>query len=208
MGVHNRRAGGLVGRLGYSLAFVLVLALGAAGRVQAQGAQAHQGFWIGFGLGYGSADISCDGCGSGDRQGGTVMSLAMGGTLNQQLLLGGELNGWGKWGSAVDDGGLILGNTSFVAYYYPGATSGFFIKGGVGLASYVSIDSSGTTTSGNGFGGLVGVGYDIPLGAKTSLTPMADFRFGSIGTIKNDAASFPVGLDQNLIEVGLGLTWH
>ncbi|HMU60789.1 MAG TPA: hypothetical protein PKA66_03330 [Gemmatimonadales bacterium] len=190
------------------MALVLALAFGATGRAAAQGAQAHEGFWIGFGFGYGSAEVSCNGCGASDRQGGAAMFLAMGGTVSQKLLLGGELNGWGKWGSAVDDGGLILGNTSFVAYYYPGATSGLFIKGGIGLASYVSIDSSGTTTSGNGFGGVVGVGYDIPVGRTVSLTPVASFRFGSIGTISNDAASFPVGLDQNVVDVGLGITWH
>jgi hypothetical protein len=204
----SRRSGRPLGRLGHSMVLVLALALGAAGRAAAQGAQAREGFWIGFGFGYGSAEVSCDGCGASDRQGGAAMFLAMGGTVSEKLLLGGELNGWGKWGSAVDNGGLILGNTSFVAYYFPGATSGFFVKGGVGLASYVSIDSSGTTTSGNGFGGLVGVGYDIPVGRAVSLTPVASFRFGSIGTISNDEASFPVGLDQNVVDVGLGITWH
>jgi len=208
MRVRTRRFRRLLDRLSRSMALVLGLALGGVGRAQAQGAQAHQGFWAGFGFGYGSAVVSCDGCGASDRQGGATMFLAMGGTVNQKLLLGGELNGWGKWGSAVDDGGLILGNTSFVAYFYPGATSGLFVKGGVGMASYISIDSSGTTTTGSGLGGLIGIGYDIPVGGTVSLTPVANFRFGNIGTIKNDDASFPIGLDQNVFELGLGITWH
>jgi len=194
--------------LGRGLLLAAALIVGITGRSQAQAAQTHQGFWIGFGFGYGWADVSCDTCGNGNSQGGATMFLAMGGTLNQKVLLGGELNGWGKWGSAVDDGGLILGNASVVAYYYPSEKRGFFLKGGVGMASYVSIDSSGTTTGGNGWGGLVGLGYDIPVGGTMSLTPVATYRLGSIGTISNDNASFPIGLDQHVFDIGLGLTWH
>lgn len=208
MRVCTQHSGGLLGRRISLMALLLALALGGPAALHAQGAGVRQGFWIGFDLGYGTADISCDGCAAGDRRGGAVVGLAMGGTVSGRLLLGGELNGWGKWGSAVDDGGVILGNTSLVAYFYPKETGGFFVKAGAGLASYVAIDSSGATTNGGGFGGLVGVGYDIPIGRTTSLTPVANFRFGSIGTIRDDEASYPVGLDQNVLEVGLGITWH
>jgi hypothetical protein len=57
--------------------------------------QGRKGFWIGFGGGYGSADIHCDGC-DGDRQGSFTGSFKLGGTLSDKVLLGVESNGWFK----------------------------------------------------------------------------------------------------------------
>lgn len=59
----------------------------------AHGAHRREGFWIGFGAGYGSASVSasCDGC-SGDREGSFTGFLKLGGTLNPQVLLGVESN--------------------------------------------------------------------------------------------------------------------
>jgi len=54
--------------------------------------QERKGFWIGFGGGYGSADIHCDGC-DGDRQGSFTGSFKLGGTLSDKVLLGVESNG-------------------------------------------------------------------------------------------------------------------
>ena len=39
----------------------------SASVARAQYPQRREGFWIGFGLGYGSANVTCDGCGSGPR---------------------------------------------------------------------------------------------------------------------------------------------
>src|SRR5438094_10350902 len=46
------------------------LACLAATTAWAQHPQTRQGFWIGFGFGYGSLGLSCDGCNSIDREGG------------------------------------------------------------------------------------------------------------------------------------------
>ena len=55
--------------------------------------QDRQGFWIGFGGGYGSAEASadCEGC-SGDREGSFTGFIKLGGTLNDRVLLGVEGN--------------------------------------------------------------------------------------------------------------------
>src|SRR2546430_12823062 len=97
------------------------LACLAATTAWAQHPQAREGFWIGFGFGYGSAKPSCDGCGTLDSRGGFTGFLKLGGTLSKQVLLGGEVNAWTKADSGVTD---QLGNVSAAVYYYPAVSSG------------------------------------------------------------------------------------
>jgi len=192
-------------RAGRIVLIASVFALVLAGSGHAQTAQERNGFWIGFGFGYGSAQVSCDGCGNASRQGGAAMFLKMGGTLSRKVLLGGELNAWGR---AENGGGVALGNTSAAVYFYPAANSGFFIKGGVGYASYLSLDSEGTSADGSGWGGVAGLGYDIRVGRSVSLTPVANFRFGLIGGITENGTTIMTGESQNVFDIGLGITWH
>ena len=49
----------------------VALACGAAA-ARAQYPQRHDGFWIGFGLGYGSAGVTCDTCRRVSRQDGPI----------------------------------------------------------------------------------------------------------------------------------------
>ena len=195
----GRRAGNL------RLITIVVALLALTGTSTAQAQQDRNGFWIGFGFGYGSAQLSCDGCTNSSRQGGAALFLKMGGTLSRHLLLGGELNGWGR---ADNGGGLALGNTSAALYYYPAAGSGFFIKGGLGFSSYVSLDSEGTTADGSGWGGVAGLGYDLRVGRNVSLTPVANFHFGEIGDITSNGTTVMTGAHQEVFDIGLGITWH
>ena len=91
-----------------STAIVSALLLLGASAASAQHPQTRKGFWIGFGLGYGS--LSCTGCSS---TGGVSGYLKLGGTVSPHLLLGGETNGWTK---NVNGYTLTAGNASFVAY--------------------------------------------------------------------------------------------
>src|SRR5437867_6722771 len=54
--------------------------------------QEREGFWIGFGAGYGSANAKCDHCVATGREGGLAGFLKLGGTLNRKVLLGAEFN--------------------------------------------------------------------------------------------------------------------
>jgi len=120
--------------------------------------------------------------------------LKLGGTVNQQLLLGFESSGWVKEESGVT---LSQGNGSAVAYFYPSAEGGFFIKGGLGLATLrLDIAGWGGNTE-TGFGLVGGLGYDARVGNNFSLSPYANFAFGSFD-----------GGSTNVIQAGLGLTWH
>ena len=170
-------------------AFVVALAPGAA----AQGhPQTRQGFWIGFGLGYGKLSFSCSGC-SGS-EGALSGYLKLGGTLSPKLLIGGETDGWTKTESGTR---VTAANASAVLYFYPSPTGGFFLRGGLGLAS-LSASAGGSTGSQSGVGAVFGVGYDIRVGTNMSVVPVANFNWGNLGS----------GVKQNVFQVALGLTWH
>jgi len=89
------------------LAMTCFLALGTAGRAWAQHPQTREGFWIGFGFGYGSLGFSCSGC-SG-TEGAPSGYLKLGGTLSPNLLIGGETDGWTK---SISGTTLTAGNAS------------------------------------------------------------------------------------------------
>src|SRR6266496_3476562 len=145
-----------------------LLAVAPASR--AQYPQRREGFWIGFGLGYGSANITCDSCGSGPRTGGVTAFLKLGGTPSRNLLIGGAVNGWShSRGGATE----TMGNITASLYYYPVALSG-----GLGFSNY-HVDTS-PSTNGRGWGFTGGVGYDVRVGRNVSLTPVANFVYGAL----------------------------
>src|SRR2546430_15963596 len=96
-----------------------------------------------------------------------------------------------------------LGNVSFTAYYYPAPANGFFLRGGLGVADYKEEGSSGST----GFGFTLGLGYDVRVGTNFSLTPVANFSWGSVGDVQSGPATVP-GTKENVFQIGLGFTWH
>ena len=172
----------------------------------AQHPQVRKGFWIGFGIGYGSVDISCNGCGSASRQGGATGFLKLGGTLSPSLLLGGEVNAWSK---TEGDETVTLGNVSAVLYYYPALASGFFLRGGVGLSDVQDKVTGDQSITGTGAGFVAGVGYDLRVGRNVSITPVANFLYGAIGELsQGGASSSGLGWKQNYFEFGLGVTFH
>lgn len=169
--------------------------------------QERQGFWIGFGGGYGSADASCDGCEGGDREGSYTGFVKLGGTLNERVLLGFETNGWIKEQEGIT---LTLGSMTGTVTFYPQASSGFFLKGGVGL-SYVDTDfyvgSLSVNVSKTGWGVLAGLGYDVRVGANVSLTPSVNFYYGQPGDLAFDGEEL-LGWKQNVVTFELGITFH
>src|SRR5262245_11901413 len=119
---------------------------------QAQYAQTRQGFGISFGIGGGSAGLSCDGC-TTDRENALSGYLRLGGYVRPNLFVGGESNGWSKNIDGVDEVASFL---SAVVQWYPTPTSGFYLKGGAGIAAG-SLD--------DGVDELTAAGMGITLGA-------------------------------------------
>ena len=148
------------------------------------------GFWFNGGLGYGS--LGCRGCEG--REGAPSGGLAVGGTLGQKVLLGIGTTGWAK---SEDGERLRAGTLTALIRFYPSATGGFFLLGGLGVGS-IQVEVEGFGSDGEtGFGGLLGLGYDIRVGRSVSLTPFWN------GFVVEDS-----DFNTNVGQIGLGLTVH
>lgn len=174
-----------------SLALALALITSTSVPAAAQGnAQTRQGFFISFGFGAGS--LGCDECEDDDRLNGINFQLRAGGTLSQRLLIGGEVNGFTK---SENDATLTVTNIGPILQFYPSAQGGFFLKGGLGLAT-AEFEVGALSVEDEGFGLTIGLGYDARVGRKFALTPYLDILSSSF-----DGVSF------NQLAIGLGFTW-
>jgi hypothetical protein len=169
----------------------LILAATAPRSASAQDvARTRDGFWLNAGMGYGS--LGCQDCSS--REGSWIGGLALGGSLSQKVLLGAGFNGWTKSESGAT---LTVGTLTALIRYYPSATGGFFLTGGLGLGSIRAELSGFGSDSETGVGALVGLGYDVRVGPNVSLTPYWNgFAMASSNT------------DANVGQIGLGVTVH
>lgn len=172
---------------------VLALAL-SAGEAAAQRPQTREGFWIGFGLGF--ASFHCESC--DDREPGGAFMVKLGGSVSQKVLIGFEANSWLKEEEPYT---LSQTNLNAVVYFYPSATGGFHLKGGIGLAVLnLEADLGGGfsfTETETGGGILLGLGYDARIGRNLSLVPFLNLL----------GANFD-GTRTDFVQLGLGLTFH
>jgi hypothetical protein len=169
----------------------LVLAALSPRAASAQGhSQTRSGFWFNGGMGYGS--LGCQDC-SG-REGGLSGGVAVGGTLSQKVLLGVGTNAWTK---SENGATLSVGTLTALIRFYPSATGGFFLVGGLGLGTVRAELSGFGSASETGAGALVGLGYDIRVGQNVSLTPYW-----------NGFAMSSSNSDANVGQIGLGVTVH
>jgi len=187
---------------------VALIVLFVASTASAGHPQERQGFWIGFGGGYGSADASCDDCDGEGREGSYTAFIKLGGTLNERVQLGFEGNGWIKEQEGVT---LTLGSATGTVTFYPQASSGFFLKGGVGV-SFVDTDfkvgSLSVTVSKTGWGVLAGLGYDLRVGSNVSLTPCVNYYYGKPGDLDFGDGETLAGWKQNVVAFEIGITFH
>lgn len=185
-------------RFARMMGLVSITIIVAAHTAAAQDEERRRGFWIGFGLGAGwNTSEGLD----NDRPIGGAAYLRLGGTVSPNVLLGGETIGWGR---TEDDVTVARGNATFTAMFYPSPTGGFYLKGGIGFSSITVAVTSGNTTvstSENGFGTTLGLGYDIPLG-RVSLTPAADFLIQAFDAGPNLTST------NTMLLFTLGLAWY
>lgn len=186
------------------IAVVVVAWSLAASSAWAQYPQRRDGFWVGFGLGYGTSNVTCDICGGGPRKDGITGFVKAGGAPSRNVLIGGAVNSWSHSdGSATE----TMTNVTASLYLYPDARSGLFVTGGLGFSNYhVNTDPS---FDGTGWGFTGGVGYDLRVGRDVSLTPVVNYVYGGVGDV-NQAGSGAVRTQwkQNVVEFGLGVTFH
>jgi len=168
----------------------VVASLAVATAAQAQNAQVRQGFWFSGGLGMGS--LGCQNCGS-TRENGVSGDLSAGGTLSPRWLIGVGTAGWSK---SEQGGRLTVATLDARVRFYPSATGGFFVTGGIGGAE-VRASSGGISATESGVGALFGIGYDYRVARNTSITPYWN-GFG----MRNS------NTDANVGQIGLAITLH
>ncbi len=185
---------------------LLLLALGNASAQDAprglslvrEGGRA--GFWGGFSLGAGGEAFDLrDGAGYSEELYRPTVSLRVGGTVNPNLRLGGEVLAWiNERGNNTES----LSSLLFVGQLYPVATTGFYLKGGLGLGRNAVDFHEGGGIGDTGFAGLLGAGWEIRMGRRWYLNPVVDLvehRYTGRGTER---------YRERLINFGLGVLFQ
>ena len=163
-----------------------------------------QGFWIGLGAGGGSVGADCVGCTS-DRTSGFSGYVRLGGTVSRKILLGGETNGWFHSESGVNEN---LGFASFVLLFYPSAAGAFFLKVGAGGMKYKADDGVDEITA-TAPAGSLGLGYEFRAGRMFSVVPYFNALGSSSVRAKFNGITISTNdIRVNLVQLGIGVTWH
>jgi hypothetical protein len=173
--------------------------------------QTREGFTIGFGVGLGSAGVSCSNCGTERKNAGSGY-LRIGGAVRPNLIVAGESQAWAKSESdqgTTDD--VTIAALLAVVLWYPEPQDGFHLKGGLGFGSITDdirdpLFSAKLESTGVAF--TFGVGYDWRLGKNFSLTPYLSYFATTGAEAKVNGSSLNEKLNANLFQVGLGFTWH
>ena len=155
------------------------------------------GLWFGLGLGAGgeSNDFG-GGAGYSNAFYRPTLSVRVGGTVGSHLRLGGEFLSWiNEQGDATES----LSSLLFLAQVYPLASTGLYLKGGLGLGRNAVNFYDGFNIGDNGFAALVGAGYELRLGHRICLNPVVDLVEQSYGG--RTGGSYR----ERLINFGLGI---
>jgi len=173
-------------------------------------APTRQGFFIGGGLGYGAAKLSCGLCAPEDsRIGGISGYLRAGYTVAPALLLGAEVDVWSGSASAESESDTtasrFLGSFFAVGYWYPSSKFGLYLKGGAGLVSW---RWDGGTLSASAIGGTIGAGFEVPVGKRVSLLPFVNYIDSAEGDLKLNDTSIIGQATISMWQIGIGATWN
>jgi len=171
----------------------------------AQGA-ARQGFTVSFGLGAGSAGISYEGLTS-DRLTGASGYLRLGGAVSPSLIIAGESHGWTRSEGTITSN---VGYLTAVAQWYPQPAGGFHLIGGLGFGAITEADEDPAGSELEAVGGALqlGMGYDVRMSRNFSLTPYVNFLALGGAEPKLDGVGQGGSLSANVLQFGLGFTWH
>jgi len=173
------------------LGIVLLVAAVALATPAAAQEPMRSGLWAEFGRGGGNVHLGCSTCLEPTVRYGRSGYVRVGGSLTPRLLWGVEFFGLfdREFGSTEDGTTLTLDNAiaSTVVLWYPWR-GGIYFKGGLGLAhtELVAPVSEGTPeiiTSGTGSGLTFGIGLDVPLSRRFSVTANFGMFYSAIGDV-------------------------
>lgn len=156
-----------------------------------------RGLWFGLGLGAGGESFDLrTGAGYSEVLYQPTVSLRLGGTVSQQLRLGGEVLVWiNEQDHAVES----LSSALFVAQFYPVSNLGLYLKGGLGIGRNAIAFDDGFDVGDTGFAGLIGAGYELRLGRRFYLNPIVDL----VGHSYSDRAGG--SYRERLVNFGVGI---
>ena len=182
------------------------LMLTTAGAAAAQGAPERAGFWASVQLGYGALETSSD-QEPRDRQGTLALGFNLGASLNRHVRVGAQLSGWLQEGSDIwnPEKGESVSQVLAIVLVYPWSTRGLFLKAGAGRAIYTDHDPDGFGSS--GWGATLAAGYDWPVGARLSLTPVVLYARGTLGDVDNALVTIH-DRRYHAFELGVALTYR
>jgi hypothetical protein len=172
-------------------------------------AQGRSGFWIGGGVGVGTAQASINGR-ELDRDGVPVLHVDGGWTLSPQVLLGVRMDSLGL--RLIESGGPIqkaavvdvLGTLTL----YPRAASRWFVRGGVGGTFVDEIEEGPFDVQGRGFSAMAGLGYDVPLGRAFAITPAVSYRYGRVDGLRLGGLLLSEQWRHNVVAATVSLTFN
>lgn len=156
-----------------------------------------RGFWVALGLGAGGESFDLrTGVGYSGVLYQPTVSLRLGGTVNPHLRLGGELL---SWINELNHATESLSSALFVAQFYPAASMGLYLKGGLGIGRNAVDFQDGFGEGDTGFAGLLGAGYELRLGRHLYLNPAIDL----VGHTYDNRRG--TGYRARLVNFGLGI---
>lgn len=159
--------------------------LALAAQPMAAQSRARTGLWMDGLIGYGRLKLTCNGCSDIAHARGTSLTFAFGGTPRYGVALGVEAQFWRGTDESVG-GGQRVRSVGLIAQWYP-SNSGFFIRGGTGLATglVAPADTSLTRTAVRGSGMVlsIGAGFDLALSRRWALTAHAGTRITALGDL-------------------------
>jgi hypothetical protein len=139
--------------------------------------------------------------------GGPSGYLRLGGAVTSSLVIAGETHGWTR-----TEGDIIsrVGYLMAVAQWYPNASGGFHLLGGLGVGMMNEEDRAPLGYEIESFGGAaqLGAGYDVRMSRNFSLTPYVNVLGMAGGEPRYNGSSLGGTLSANVVQFGLGFTWH
>jgi hypothetical protein len=179
---------------------------GAMKAAEQSSAQMREGYNASLGLGAGSSGVTCSGCAT-NRSTGFSGYARLGKAWSSSVILGAELNAWNKsQNSATARTGML----DAIAQWYPSMTNNFFVKGGMGIGRTRLEDKSTAPTTvlqSTGFGYQAGVGYDVPIARRFSITPYVNYLATAGANAQMNGQSLNTKMNSNYVQYGLGLSW-
>jgi len=170
---------------------LLVFACASLGPSDLSAQRPHRsGLWFELGLGPSSTRVACADCSEVTRGSGPIGVTRVGFALSNKVMLGLEIASQidRQFGFSDGDSSGVARNETFavIVLWYPWR-SGFFLKGGTGVATgEVTVEPDAATpvvSTGSGVGMTFGLGWDLRLSRHIAITANASSWISAIGDI-------------------------